>query len=87
MSKAGRERHEAEQAERERLLELMAMPHEVRPNWVRFKRPGTRIRSKVLRKLSNHLEGRFFVSKKRVCIENEADALIYQLLYPSSVKL
>lgn len=71
-------------AEREVLFAQMAGPNDVKPTWVRMRRTGSRIRTKVLRQIIAHVEGAFYMSQKRICFESDKDALVYKLMFPGS---
>lgn len=71
-------------AEREVLFAQMAQPHDVKPTWVSMRRTGSRIRTKILRQIIAHVEGQFYMSKKRICFESDKDALVFKLMFPGS---
>ena len=73
-------------AEREALFAHMAKPEDVTPAWTKLKRKGSRIRTKVLRQIVEHVSGRFYMSQKRISFENEGDALVFQLMFPNTTR-
>ena len=72
--------------EREILFAQMAEPNDVKPTWTKLKRKGSRIRTKVLRQIIAHVEGKFYMSQKRISFENESDALVFQLMFPATTR-
>jgi len=68
--------------EREQLMQRMVIGREIRPSLTYFKRPGSRVRIKLLRYLDRTTTGRFAAVKKYIAFEDAADALMYRIKYP-----